>query len=689
MRKRKEERLNGQLEVPFMASATVADAPAAAPEQKRDPRLGESLRVTARAERHDVDLFPKAAVLTPTEEKEGRQPRPGSDQAEAQACPAVQTRKGAKVTEVSKGKRRSIQDNEETEMIGEREEMAKAPKTRKTRKTGKQEKAEREEKAAGLDQAAKAAPPRRPVGGDIAQTMASKQRDISIAEFFAKNRHLLGFDNPAKALLTTVKEAVDNALDACDEAGILPEILVSLEQLEEERFCVTVEDNGPGIVRAQIPKIFGKLLYGSKFHALKQSRGQQGIGISAAGMYGLLTTGKPVVITSRAGSDRPAHHFEIVINTEKNTPDTLVDTTVEWDRPHGTRVAITLQGLYKKGRHSIDGYLLQVAVANPHATIRYQFPGEDGQPAEIVYARATEEAPRQPKAIKPHPHGVELGIFLKMMQNRSARTLRSFLKEEFSRVGEKVITDLMKETTAAGLKITPETPPRRISVRECEAIHTALGRVKIMAPPTDCLSPIGENLLLAALRQRVPEAHFYTSVTRPPAVYRGNPFQIEVALAYGGDLPEDGLADVYRYANRVPLQYQRSACAMTKAVVDLPWRNYKISQSRGALPTGPLVLVIHIASVWVPFTSESKEAVAHYPEILHEIRLALQECGRRLGGHIGRSRRVADEEKKRSYIQKYIPHIGIALQEILNLSDKEREKTVAVLTETLERSRRM
>ena len=526
-------------------------------------------------------------------------------------------------------------------------------------------------------------------GGDIAQVMASKQREISISEFFAKNRHLLGFDNPAKALLTTVKEAVDNALDACDEAGILPEIEVQLEQLEEERFRVTVEDNGPGIVRNQIPKIFGKLLYGSKFHALKQSRGQQGIGISAAGMYGLLTTGKPVEITSRAGTGRPAHHFEVVINTEKNTPDTLVDTTVEWDKPHGTRVAITMQGLYKKGRHSIDGYLLQVAVANPHATITYISPGEEGGEERLVYARTAEEPPREPRAIKPHPHGVELGIFLKMMQNSSARSLRAFLKEEFSRVGDKVITDLVKEVTAAGLQVTAGTPPRRVPVRDAEALHTALGRVKIMAPPTDCLSPIGEDLLLAALRQRVPQAHFYTAVTRPPAVYRGNPFQIEVALAYGGDLPADALAEVYRYANRVPLQYQRSACAMTKAVVDLPWRNYKIPQSKGALPTGPLVLVIHIASVWVPFTSESKEAVAHYPEILHEIRLALQESGRRLGGHIGHSRRVAEEEQKRSYIQKYIPHIGIALQEILRLTDKERERTVATLTATLERSRRM
>ncbi len=526
----------------------------------------------------------------------------------------------------------------------------------------------------------------RPQVGDIADILAGKQREISVSEFFAKNRHLLGFDNPSKALLTTVKEAVDNALDACEEAGILPEVTVQVEQLEEERFRVAVEDNGPGIVRSQVPKIFGKLLYGSKFHALKQSRGQQGIGISAAGMYGLLTTGKPVLITSRAGAHRAAHHFELAINTRKNAPDVLVERETEWDKAHGTRVEITLQGIYKKGRHSIDGYLRQVAVANPHATIFYDPPAGENGDERLVLSRTSETSPVEPKAIRPHPHGVELGVFLKMLQETQARTVRAFLQDDFSRVGAKVITDLFREVAAAGLRITPQTAPRRVSVQEAEALHRTLGRVKIMAPPTDCLSPIGEELLLKGLQGRV-RADFYTAVTRPPAVYRGNPFQIEAALAYGGELPADELAELYRYANRVPLQYQRGACAMTKAVVDLPWRNYRISQSRGALPTAPLVLAVHIASVWVPFTSESKEAVAHYPEILHEIRLALQECGRRLALHVGRHRRFAEEQKKQSYIQKYIPHIGIALQQILGLSEQERDRTVATLEDVLQRSR--
>ena len=145
-----------------------------------------------------------------------------------------------------------------------------------------------------------------------AQTLAAGQRDISVSEFFAKNRHLLGFDSPRKALLTSVKEAVDNSLDACEEAGILPEIWVHIEVVGDtgNRYRMGVQDNGPGIVRKQIPLIFGKLLYGSKFHRLRMSRGQQGIGISAAGMYGVLTTGKPVKIISKTSAKDAAHYYE-------------------------------------------------------------------------------------------------------------------------------------------------------------------------------------------------------------------------------------------------------------------------------------------------------------------------------------------------------------------------------------------
>jgi DNA topoisomerase VI subunit B len=511
--------------------------------------------------------------------------------------------------------------------------------------------------------------------------MAARQRDISVAEFFSKNRHLLGFDNPSKALLTTVKEAVDNSLDACEEAHILPDLRVEIHRLAEDRFRVVVQDNGPGIVRNQVPKIFGRLLYGSKFHSMKQSRGQQGIGISAAGMYGLQTTGKPIAITSRTGRSKPGHYFELTINTAKNQAEILIDREIEWDLDHGTRVEITLQATYKKGRHSVDGYLRQIAIANPHARIAYfpPDPSEDG--GALVFERVSRELPPEPLEIKPHPHGVELGVFLKMLKETTARTLGLFLQKEFSRVSPKVAEALLDEA-----RLAASQRPHQLTAERAEALHASLSRVKIMAPPTNCISPIGEELLRKALEAEV-EADFYATVTRPPAVYRGNPFQVEVGLAYGGSLPPDEPVTVYRYANRVPLLYQQSACAVTKAVLNVDWKGYHLSQARGALPAGPAILIVHVASVWVPFTSESKEAIAHYPEILREIRLALQEAGRRVSLHISRTRRDKEEGKKRSYIQKYIPHIGVALQEILGLTDVDRQRTVEVLTQVLEHSR--
>jgi DNA topoisomerase-6 subunit B len=517
-----------------------------------------------------------------------------------------------------------------------------------------------------------------------AADLALQQRDISVSEFFAKNRHLLGFDNPSKALLTTVKEGVDNSLDACEEAGIVPDIRVEIVQLSESRFRVAIEDNGPGILRAQVPKIFGRLLYGSKFHRLRQSRGQQGIGISAAGMYGLLTTGKPIVITTRTGKKQAAHHFELVIDTKTNQAKVKRDDEVEWDKDHGTRVEIELEGGYRGGQHSVDAYIGQISLANPHAEIVFEPPHKPGAAIEpIVFPRVSKELPPETAEIKPHPYGVELGVLMQMLRDTRSRNLRGCLHTDFSRVSAKVADEIAKK---AG--IAPTRRPGEMSREEAEKLHNAIQATKIMSPPTDCIAPIGEELVLKALRAEV-EADFYASVTRRPAVYRGNPFLIETGLAYGGKLSGDDAVTVFRFANRVPLQYQQGACAITKAVTATDWRSYQLQQPRGAMPVGPMLLIVHIASVWVPFTSESKEAIAHYPEIIKEIRLGLQECGRKVATFIRKRKRAADEAKKRAYITQYIPQVAVGLQEILDLSEAETGQVITDLKDVLERSRKM
>ncbi len=510
--------------------------------------------------------------------------------------------------------------------------------------------------------------------------MAAQQREISVSEFFTKNRHLLGFDSPTKALLTTIKEAVDNSLDACEEAGILPDLEFQIESVAENRYRIAVTDNGPGILKAQIPRIFGKLLYGSKFHRLRQSRGQQGIGISAAGMYGQLTTGKPIVIESRTSKRRPAHRYELVIDTLRNKPVIKKDLEVEWETAHGTRVEIELEGVYKRGRHGVETYLRQTVLANPHIQIRFREPGSD---EETVYSRASDDLPEEATEIQPHPYGVEVGMMMRMLKETKARRLKSFLQTEFSRVGPTAAGRIVE---GAGLQ--PTASPKRLPAEASESLVESIRNTKIPAPPTDCLSPIGEERILASLREQI-DADFYVAVTRSPSVYRGNPFQVEVGLANGADLPADDLVTLYRFANRVPLLYQQGACSLYKAALSTTWKNYGLQQSRGALPSGPVVLIAHLASVWVPFTSESKEAVAGYDEIMREMKLALQELGRKLSIHIRKDRRRRDAEKKRAYIEKYIPHIGIALQEILDLSERQENKVVTTLTDTLARSRKM
>jgi DNA topoisomerase-6 subunit B len=592
---------------------------------------------------------------------------------------------------------------------------------------------------------APAAPPAPRARRATAEALAQKQREISVSEFFVKNRHLLGFDNPSKALLTTIKEAVDNSLDACEEAGILPELRIEVHDLAMEakgrdaeltkgegRFLVVVQDNGPGIVKAQVPKIFGKLLYGSKFHRLKQARGQQGIGISAAAMYGQLTTGKPIRVTSRVGRRKDAHVFDIQIDTRKNEPVVTHDETLaDWHQENGTRIELEIVANWQQGQRFVNRYVEHTALANPHATLHYTRPVGAGQRSgtdrpgneTLTFPRAASELPKEALEIKPHPHGVELGALMLMARESKSRDVRGFLQTSFSRVSAHAADEILAKV-AWGRK---PARPRALGENRAmaEALHKAIGETKLMSPPTNCLSPIGDELMRKGLvsflgviesegeagdenaqldldtagmktarkagraaakakagatpdeAPSVPDAtaeegvekikghnYFIATVTRPPKVYRGNPFQVEVGLAYGGSWPADKTIELFRFANRVPLLFQRGACGITEAIARTDWRNYLLSQPRGSLPVGPMALLVHIASVWVPFTSESKEAVAHYPDIMKEIQLAAQECGRKLATFI-RKRKAADyQAQRRGIFELYIEEVATAIGKI-------------------------
>jgi DNA topoisomerase-6 subunit B len=328
--------------------------------------------------------------------------------------------------------------------------------------------------------------------------------------------------------------------------------------------------------------------------------------------------------------------------------------------------------------------------------------------------------------IRPHPHGVELGALMLMAQESKSHDVRGFLQTTFSRVSAQAAGEILARVPWGKKAVKPRVLAGSRAM--AEELHKAIGETKLMSPPTNCLSPIGDELMRKGLvsflnviategegeaenaqldldaaamkpgkktakasmaekasgqiertpvQPQVPDAppeegvekikghnYFIATVTRPPKVYRGNPFQVEVGLAYGGSWPADKTIELFRFANRVPLLFQRGACGITEGIVRTDWRNYLLSQPKGSLPVGPMALLVHIASVWVPFTSESKEAVAHYPDILKEIQLAAQECGRRLAAFIRKRKAIDYQAQRRSIFELYIEEVAAAIGKI-------------------------
>jgi len=697
----------------------------------------------------------------------------------------------------------------------------------------------------------------------IAEELAESQRAISIAEFFEKNKHMLGFDSGARAMVTAVKEAVDNALDAAEEAGIYPDIYVEIEE-SGDYYRVVVEDNGPGITKEQVPKVFGKLLYGSRFHKREQARGQQGIGISAAVLYSQLTSGKPVTITSRPKGASEARRFDLLIDTDDNEPEIKGEERTSWDRPHGTRIEMEMEA-NMRARTQLHQYVRNTAVVNPHARIELREPN-----AHLKSERAENaELPAETEEIQPHPHGVELGTLRKMLEATDSHSVSGFLQNEFTRVGKKtadgviaafkdrhfgremswsvpgthesadvegavaeatankgqaatesfatavadgvadrdriahhevveVVAEAAEDTAeetgttfgdtvqekavaAAWVEIVgagdegdtpegknererrradcyrivddatssrkddatvegvasrlaakfanaeddrdrvtrdtlrefldraadmteeredvtfgetarenvveavwerartvPDDPPLvRELVEDRDAASQLLEGMRetdIMAPPTSCLSPITEGLVEAGLKKEF-DADFYAAATRDAEVHGGDPFVVEAGIAYGGDLEADGTVELLRFANRVPLVYQRGACATTDVIKNIGWRNYNLDQPGGSgLPNGPAVVMIHVASTNVPFTSESKDALANIPAIEDEIELAVREAARELKSYLNKRQTMQKRRRKQDKLATLLPAMAeklssVTAREELNIDD--------------------
>ncbi len=503
-----------------------------------------------------------------------------------------------------------------------------------------------------------------------AEQMAKEYQEVSISEFFEKNRHLLGYDNKQKALLIIVKEGIDNSLDAAEEARILPDIFVRIEELEKEKYRIVIRDNGPGILEEHIPDVFGVLLYGSKFHRLRQNRGAQGLGISCAVLYSQLTTGEPVEILSSTG-DGKTHRFRLKIDVKKNEPIIVEKDVLEGKKWHGVQITFICEGAYKEHKQSVLEYLRETAISNPYANITFESPT-----GKVEFRRGIEQLPPEPKEIQPHLHGVEIGVMTRMLSDTKARSIGGFLISDFTRVGKTSAEEICKK---AG--IDAKTSPKRITDQQIVALVKAAKEVKLTRPPTDILSPLGEKLIESGLKKEL-NPEFIAVVSRPPEVYRGWPFKIETAIAFGGSIVAEGNKgpEIIRFANRVPLLYKQGDCAITKAIEDMDWKRYGIGLWKQENPE-PVVLFVHMCSVWVPYTSESKEAIASYPIIIKEIRLALQECARKLSLYLSGVRKAERIAEKKRIFERYAKEVAVSLHELTGVEAKNIEAQIVKMVE--------
>ena len=505
-----------------------------------------------------------------------------------------------------------------------------------------------------------------------AEKIASKQKQISISEFFEKNKHFLGFDTLQRAVITAVKEAVDNSLDACEESRILPTIKIEINKLKGDKLELICQDNGPGIPRNSVENVFGKFLLGSRFHAIRQTRGQQGIGITGVVMYSQLTTGSKTHVISKIKSDSSAVYVNLGLDTRRNKATKSNESRDVWfedseEVSSGLKIQTVMKAKYQRGRQSVNQYLRMTSIVNPHATI--QLIVRDGN-GEIIdhghWIRTTERLPRVVEEIKPHPHGIHLGQLQRMLKEADERKLTSFLRHNFSGVSMRAAREILEKA-----ELEEGRTPVRIKPDEAQAMLDSFQKVKLLAPPTDCLSPIEEILIKKGLSKAI-DSRFASTVTRKPAVSQGNPFQIEVGLVFGGDLSADGPIEVLRFANRVPLMYQQGGCLLTKALESVDWKRYGLDHPGGkGLPKGPAAVLIHLASTNVQFTSEAKEAVADNEEVFEEIRKAMLEVGRGLRNHLKKSSQRKKAQEKFDLINIILPEISRKSSEMLGRDEPD------------------
>jgi DNA topoisomerase-6 subunit B len=492
----------------------------------------------------------------------------------------------------------------------------------------------------------------------VAKTAASKITQHSTAEYFAKNLQQVGFSSPVKAVLTTLKEAVDNSLDACEEADILPSLEISVKRLgngsgkNTELVEVIVEDNGPGIEADDLPSVFGEYLSSSKFGRGRCSRGQQGIGISAATTWAQLTNAAGVKVTSKTKAMRKATRAQVDVDIKANKGLMKNKESIDWAKPHGTRVEFRIDGRVQlNGDGGILTYLEGTTLVNPHLELKYKLLDNEN----VSIKRVSDTVPEVPAPTLPHPHTMKLGEFMTHAHLFGKVTLDNFLRKGFSRIADEGIRVFISKGLPKGYL---KKPINGMSEEEFKTVYQSIQNSDLQNPSTRSVLSVGEDSLSKSI-QRLGEIDFFSVVTRKPRICDFKPVVVEVAIARFlnkanlGD--EDSQVQLLRFANRVPLQFDKAACAITRSVESVNWRAYGLGQSKDSLPLGPYVFAVSVVSPFIKFKNASKETIDASDELVEEIRRALMQAGQKLSRHIRRESKAADLERKLQHIEKFGP----------------------------------
>lgn len=511
----------------------------------------------------------------------------------------------------------------------------------------------------------------------------------SSAEYFSKNLQQVGFSSYTKAALTAIKEAVDNSLDACEEAGILPEISITVEKVgagstkNADLVRIRVEDNGPGIAPDDVVKVFGEYLASSKFGRGRCSRGQQGIGISAVTTWSQLTHGKGAEVITRKKNMRQALKCRVLVDIKKNQGILQAREMADWNQAHGVCCEFLMDARVQlNGEGGLLTYLQSTALVNPHLTLTFKLLDNES----VTIDRITDQVPEIPEATEPHPHTMKLGELIAHGHLYGKTNCKKWLKEGFSRVSDGTIDSMVKES---GLKkAILGKSVSQLSESDFRELYQALQNTKLMAPSTKSVLAIGEALLATSIK-RLGEVDFFAVVSRKPAICDFKPVLVEVAIARlknkSAESEGEEQVQVLRFANRVPLQFDKSACAIVKSIESVNWKSYGLNQSKNSVPLGPYIIAVSVVSPFIKFKNASKETVDASDELINELRLALIQCGQRLGAHIRREAKMADMERKLQHIEQFAPILVKGLCRITGSGEKREKKALEGLAKILGR----